>query len=96
MPNYRSLSAHEFILSDLHYGVEVEANGEQGAVVVRPGQIIELPEGYESPLLELLRDAPKSSKTGAKAVKEVEVGTPVVASEIVEEPVVNTAKKPTK
>lgn len=57
MPTYTSISPYDLILGDLHYGVNASVEGvtnrDGEAVVLEPGQIIDVPEGiYHAFLVE--------------------------------------------
>lgn len=55
MPTYTSISPYDLILGDLHYGVNASVEGvtdrDGEAVVLEPGQIIDVPEGIHHAFL---------------------------------------------
>lgn len=101
MPKYRSLSPYELILGNFHYGVNAhhEDKTKHGAVVLIPGEIIELDEEFDHPLVELVTDSSKNSKVDLKPAVDAPADAPVDAVEaepVVEAPVVSSSKKPSK
>ena len=55
MPKYTSISPYDLILGDLHHGVNASVAGvtdrDGEAVVLEPGQIIDVPEGIHHAFL---------------------------------------------